>query len=150
MTSWWEFLNHWQRKSIPSKSNWLTYFKRDRDTQFDCRQNNTKYTHMTFYLLNYNPPRKRKFFSLTNFLPWFPLKHRLSFEFNSETRGKVHQIMYLKLRDRRARREYQRRRGLHLWVLTQPIVSTIVCMNHQLWVTKSEVPFVLIIVRPWD
>ena len=42
------------------------------------------------------------------------------------------------------------KKGLHLWVLMPSIASTRVCMNHPLWVSKSEVPFVLIIFQPRD
>ena len=55
--------------------------------------------------------------------------------------------MYLTLREQRSRRKYQRRRGLNLGVLMQSIAYTRVCMHHPLWVSKLEVPLVMIIVQ---
>ena len=150
MTSWWTFLDHWQIKSRPSNSTWLTCFRSDRAIQFDRRQKKKRYTHMTCYVLNYTSPRERAFFSLTHFLIWFPLKHRLSFELNSETRGRLQRTIYLTLREQRSWRNYQRRIGLHLRVLMQAIASPRFFMHHPLWVSKSEVPFVLIVVQPRD
>ena len=141
-------LKHWRRKLCPSKSTCLTYLRNNRSVQLDCRQKKTHYTHMDCYMLNYTSPRESKFFSLTYFLLWITPKHFQSFELNSETRGRLHQSMYLKLREWRARRRYQRRRGFHLRVLIQAIESPRVCMHHPLWVSKSEVSFILIIVQP--
>ena len=150
MTSWWTFLNHWHRKSSPSDSTWLISLRSNRNVQLDQRHKKTNYTHMTFYALNYTSPHERKFFHLTHFLLWFPSKHCMSFEFNSETRGRLQQSIYLTLRERRAWRNNQRCIGLHLRVLMQELSSPRFCIHHPLLVSKLEVPFVLIILLPRD
>ena len=147
MTSWWIFLNHWQRKSIPSKSNWLTCLSSNRAVQLDCSQKRTKYTHMTCYVLNYTSPCERTFFSLIHFLLWFTSKHLLSFELNSETRGRLQQIIHLTLREKSERRKYKMRRRLHLGVLMQAIAPNRVFMHNPLRVSKLKVTFILIIVQ---
>ena len=150
MNSWWKHLNHWWIKSRPSRSNWLTFLRSNRYVQLDRRKKKTNYTHRTCYVLNYTSPRERTFFSLAHFLLWFPSKHRLSFEWNSDTRGRIQQSIYVTLRERRAWRNYQERIGLHIRVLMPAISYPRVCMHHPLWVSKLEIPFVLIIVQPRD
>ena len=42
------------------------------------------------------------------------------------------------------------RRELHLVVLIQAIASLRIFMHHPMWVSKSDLPFVLIVVQPRD
>ena len=58
--------------------------------------------------------------------------------------------MYLTLKEKRAWRKYQRRIGSHLRVLMQSIASPRVCMHHRLYISKSEVPFILIIMQQME
>ena len=150
MTSWWTSLNHWRRKSIASKSTWLKCFKSNRAVQLYFSHKKTKYPPMTCYVMNYTSPSERTSFSLTHFLHWFPSKHHLSLELNSKTRGRLKQSIYMTLREKRAWIKYQSQIWLHIGVLMQSIESPRDCIHHSLWVSKSEVPFVLIIVQPRD
>ena len=67
MTSWWNVLNHLQRKPTPSMSTRLTCLTSNIAVQLDRRKNKTKYIHMACYVLNYTSPRERKLFSPTHF-----------------------------------------------------------------------------------